>query len=378
MPFKANSDRRHRIPRQRHRVTNWAAYDAALRARGSLTVWFSEEAIDGWRAEAGRTRGGQPRYSALAITTALTLRAVFRLALRQTEGLVGSILALLDLDLAVPDHSTMSRRAETLEVPPPRCGREPVHLLVDSTGLKLCGPGEWLVEKHGTRTRRGWRKLHLATDADTGRIVASALTDKDADDGSQVGPLLDRLGGAIASFTADGAYDRDDVYDAVAARSPDAAVIVPPRASAVPSGAAETAPSPRDRHLRVIAERGRMGWQKASGYNWRALVEADVSRWKRVIGDGLRFRTDGRAAGDRGGDRGGRAEPHARDRTPGVRPHRVSVEAGGRTHCTRNSDPCTTVSCATIRRVGGYRDRPITARRAPACCSASAAYAATP
>ena len=122
------------------------------------------------------------------------------------------------------------------------------------------------------------------------------MTDKDADDGSQVGPLLDRLGGAIASFTADGAYDRDDVYDAVAARSPDAAVIVPPRASAVPSGAAETAPSPRDRHLRVIAERGRMGWQKASGYNWRALVEADVSRWKRVIGDGLRFRTDGRQA----------------------------------------------------------------------------------
>jgi hypothetical protein len=296
LPFRANAGRRHHIPRQRHRVTNWAAYDAALRARGSLTVWFSEEAIDGRRAEARRTRGGQPRYSALAITTALTLRAVFRLALRQTEGLVGSILALLGLDLAVPDHSTMSRRAETLEVPRPRCGREPVHLLVDSTGLRLCGPGEWLVEKHGTRTRRGWRKLHLATDADTGRIVASALTDKDADDGSQVDPLLDRLGGAIASFTADGAYDRDDVYDAVAARSPDAAVIVPPRASAVPSGAAETAPTPRDRHLRVIAERGRMGWQRASGYSRRALVEADVSRWKRVIGDALRSQTDGRQA----------------------------------------------------------------------------------
>ena len=122
------------------------------------------------------------------------------------------------------------------------------------------------------------------------------MTDKDADDGSQVGPLLDRLGGAIASFTADGAYDRDDVYDAVAARSPDAAVIVPPRASAVPSGAAETAPTPRDRHLRVIAARGRTGWQRASGYNWRALVEAGVSRWKRVIGDGLRSRTDGREA----------------------------------------------------------------------------------
>ncbi len=171
-----------------------------------------------------------------------------------------------------------------------------MHLLVDSTGLKLCGPGEWLEEKHGTKRRRAWRVLHLATDADTGRIVASVLADRDADDGSQVGPLLDQIDGSVASFTGDGAYDRDDVYAAVAARHPDAAVIVPPRSSAVPSEVAETAPTQRDAHLQCITERGRMGWQRASGYNWRALVEADVSRWKRVIGDGLRFRTDGRQA----------------------------------------------------------------------------------
>ncbi len=134
MPFKANRDRRHRIPRQRHRVTNWAAYDAGLRARGSLTVWFTAEAIGAWRAEPRTTRGGQPRYSGLAIATAMTLRAVFRLALRQTEGLIGSILQLLGLDLAVPDHSTLSRRAETLEVARPRRGREPVHLLVAARG----------------------------------------------------------------------------------------------------------------------------------------------------------------------------------------------------------------------------------------------------
>jgi Transposase DDE domain len=120
MPFKINADRRHHIPKQRHRVTNWAAYEAGLRARGSLTVWFSDEAIEGWRAEARTGRGGQPRYSSLAILTALTLRAVFRLALRQAEGLIGSVLALLGLDLPVPDHTTMSRRAETLEVPPLR------------------------------------------------------------------------------------------------------------------------------------------------------------------------------------------------------------------------------------------------------------------
>src|SRR3712207_1305844 len=296
MPFKCNADRRHHIPRQRHRVTNWPEYDAGLRARGSLTIWFTAEAIEAWRAEPRTGRGGQPRYSSLAIATALTLRAVFRLALRQTEGLIGSILHLLGLDLAVPDHTTLSRRAETLEVPRPKAGSVPVHLLVDSTGLRLCGPGEWLIEKHGSKRRRAWRVLHLATDADTGRIVASVLTDRDVDDGSQVGPLLDRVDGPVASFTGDGAYDRDDVYAAVAARHPEAAVVVPPRANAVPSEAAETAPTQRDAHLRCIAERGRMGWQRASGYGWRALVESDIARWKRVIGDGLRFQTDGRQA----------------------------------------------------------------------------------
>jgi hypothetical protein len=296
MPFKANRDRRHRIPKQRHRITNWAVYDAGLRARGSLTVWFTAEAIEAWRAEPRIGRGGQPRYSSLAITTALTLRAVFRLALRQTEGLIGSILQLLGLDLAVPDHSTLSRRAATLEVPRPKAGSAPMHLLVDSTGLKLCGPGEWLVEKHGTKGRRSWRKLHLATDADTGHIVASVLTDRDADDGSQAGPLLGRIDGPVTSFTGDGAFDRGDVYAEVAAHHPDAAVVVPPRSNAAPSDTAETAPTQRDAHLRCIAERGRMGWQRASGYNWRALVEADISRWKRVIGDGLRFQTDARQA----------------------------------------------------------------------------------
>jgi Transposase DDE domain len=296
VPFKAKAACRRHIPKQQHRVINWAAYDAGLRARGSLTVWFTPEAIEAWRAEPRTGRGGQPRYSSLAITTALTLRTVFRLALRQTEGLIGSVLQLLGLDLPVPDHSTLSRRAETLEVTRPQAERAPVHLLVDSTGLKLCGPGEWLVEKHGTKRRRAWRVLHLATDADTGRIVASVLTDKDADNGSQVSPLLDRIEGAVASVTGDGAYDRDDVYAELAARHPAAAVIVPPRANAVPSAAAEIAPTQRDRHLRCIAERGRMGWQRVSGYNWRALVETDISRWKRVIGDGLRFQTDKRRA----------------------------------------------------------------------------------
>src|SRR3954466_16373505 len=285
-------------PKQPHRNTNRAAYDAAWRQRGSLTVWFTEEAIAAWHAEPRTTPGGQPHYSDLAITTALTLQAVFRLALRQTEGLIGSVIRLLGLALSVPDPTPLRRRAVTLEVPRPRSdsAAEPVHLLVDSTGLKLCGAGEWLIEKHGTRRRRAWRKLHIGVDADTGRIVASELTPHDADDGAQVRPLLDQVAAPLASFTGDGAYDQEGVYASVAERHPGARVIVPPRSTAVPSAAAETAPTQRDQHLQLIAEHGRMGWQKARGYNHRALAEATIGRFKRVIGDGLHSRTDQRQA----------------------------------------------------------------------------------
>ncbi len=274
LPFKLNQDRRHHVPRQQHKVTNWPAYEAGLRQRGSLTVWFTAEAVAAWAAAPRTTRGGQPCYSPLAILTALTLRAVFRLAYRQAEGLIASIISLLGLALRVPDHTTLSRRSATLTVPRPQTdnagaddGVQPLHLLVDSTGLKLCGAGEWLVEKHGTRTRRAWRKLHLGVDADTGQIVAAALTSKEVDDAVQ-----------------------DGVYADVAERHPDAAVIVPPRRTAVLSDKAATAPTQRDRHLQCISETSRRAWQKASGYNKRAKVEASIWRW----GDGLRSRIDER------------------------------------------------------------------------------------
>jgi len=167
---------------------------------------------------------------------------------------------------------------------------------VDNTGLKLCGAGEWLVEKHGTKTRRSWRKLHIGLDANTGQIVAAVLTAKEVDDGAKVGPLLDQVSGSVASFTADGAYDQQGVAATVAERHPEAAIIVPPRSSAVPSETARTVPTQRDRHLQSIAEHGRAAWQKASGYTKRARAEAAIGRFKQVIGDGLRSRTDQRRA----------------------------------------------------------------------------------
>ena len=225
---------------------------------------------------------------------------MFRLALRQTEGLIGSVIGLFGLTLAVPDHSTLSRRAETLAVPRPRprTDGEPLHLLVDSTGLKLCGAGEWPIEKYGAKTRRSWRKLHIGLDADTGQIVAATLTMKNVDDGAEVGPLLDQVSGSVASFTADGAYDQEGLAAAVAERHPEAAIIVPPRSTAVPSDTAWTAPTRRDRHLRGIAEHGRAAWRKASGYTKRARAEAAIGRFKQVIGDGLRARMDERRASE--------------------------------------------------------------------------------
>jgi hypothetical protein len=195
----------------------------------------------------------------------------------------------------VPDYSTLSRRAETLEVPR-LCSRSrgPVHLLVDSTDLRLCGSGEWLIEKHGTPRRRSWRKLHIGVNAETGQILASELTTHDVDDDSQVEPLLDQIAAPLASFIGDGAYDQAGIYGTIGKHHPDADVIVPPRSTAVLSEDGESAPTPRDRHLQSIAEHGRMGWQQRSGYTRWALVEASISRFKRVIGDALRSRTDRR------------------------------------------------------------------------------------
>ncbi len=173
--------------------------------------------------------GGQRHYSNLAIETALTLRAVFRLALRQSEGLIGSIMRMLEIDLPVPDHTPLSRRACGLPVKTPRRNKtSDLHLIVDSTGLKLRGAGEWLFEKHGTAKRRAWQKLHIGIDAGSGDIVAFDLTNKDVDDASHVETLLAQLDAAPASFKADGAYDRASVLDAVLAGNPSARFVVPP------------------------------------------------------------------------------------------------------------------------------------------------------
>ena len=235
----------------------------------------------------------QAIYSDLAIEAGLMLRLAFHLPLRQTEGLMASVFELLGVGLSVPDHSTLSRRAMSLVPISKGCRLPagPVHLLIDSTGLKVYGAGEWLQEKHGTRARRTWRKLHLAVDALTGMIMASTLTENDIGDSSQVAPLLDQVDAQIVSVTADGAYDGAPTYHTVAAHGEDIAVIIPPHVTAVLSDDAELNPSQRDQHIALIEAQGRLAWQKETAYGRRSLVETTMGRYKALIGPRLRARS---------------------------------------------------------------------------------------
>jgi hypothetical protein len=237
-----------------------------------------------------------PRWAAALLGSGdrlvLTVRLVFHLALRQAEAFTRSLLQLLKLELSVPDHTTLSRRGRGFADRQPRAAQHdgPVHLVLDSTGLQLFGQGEWDAEKHG-RTRRHWRKLHLAVDAGTSEIAAHVLTDGNADDAVQAPALLRQAEGRIASVIADGAYDSAAVYRAAARQHDPPDVVTPPRASAVPSTNDPNAQSPRDRHIRLIMEMGRMGWQRATGYGRRSLVETAIGRYKQLIGATLRART---------------------------------------------------------------------------------------
>jgi hypothetical protein len=249
MPFKHNAAHRHRIPKARYRVRNWREYEVGLQRRGDLTLWLDEAAIAGWQAPRRTTPGDQAWYSDAAIELVLILRLVFHLALRQAEGFARSLLRLLGQDLRVPDHTTLSRRSRGFAGRQPRkIPHGPMHLVIDSTGLKLFGQGEWGEEKHG-RTRRSWRKLHLTVDADTSEIVANTLTDNAADDAGEVPALLEQIEGEIASVAADGAYDGEPVHQAIASHQPDppADVVIPPRASAVASTEDVHTQSQRDR-----------------------------------------------------------------------------------------------------------------------------------
>lgn len=201
------------------------------------------------------------------------LRLVFGQPWRQTEVLLRSIAILLGVSLTIPDHTTFSRRSTGLSLAAARQQTaEPIHVVIDSTGLKVYGVGEWQAEKHGEHRRRTWRKLHLAVNLDSHEILASELTTNEVGDLSMVLPLLNQIQRPLLSLMADGAYDAKSVYRTLAVRQPDSppAIIIPPRSTAVLHPTANTAPNLRGRHIRTIQEKGRRGWERAVGYGMRA------------------------------------------------------------------------------------------------------------
>tara|TARA_R110002126_G_scaffold27665_16_gene92875 strand:- start:15556 stop:16500 length:945 start_codon:yes stop_codon:yes gene_type:complete len=273
--------------KSKYRVQNWAAYDRVLVRRGSITVWLTPEAVTAWKPRRSGNPGGQPRYSDLAIETALTLRLVFHMPLRQTEGFLTSIFEMMCVDLDVPDHTTLSRRSQSLEVLLNRVvANAPIHLIIDSTGLSIVGEGEWAAVKHGGKGRRGWKKLHLGVDG-SGAIVSHVLTDGAADDAKTGLEVIDAVVDEIQTITGDAAYDAIAIYDAGACRG--AKVVVPPVRTAAVSKRGRRSLS-RDRTIRRVKKVGRRRWKKESSYHRQGTVENAFFRYKSIIGGRLRGR----------------------------------------------------------------------------------------
>jgi transposase len=277
----------------KYRVINWSEYEASLIRRGSVTFWFSEDAIANWKPDiSSKSRGGQQQYSELAIQTCLTMRLIYGLALRQTEGFVNSLIGLLGADINCPDHTTMSRRTANLEVITDSLKQDGhIDILIDSTGLKVFGMGQWCEEKHG-RGRRIWKKLHLAVDQKSQMIVASTFTTHLTGDRSQVLPLLDQIDSDVASVKADGAYDSDPLRHKLEAHG--IQFTVPPPSDATLSKQADSKPTSRDKDIMRIEKDGREIWEYASGYSKRNMVENTMFRFKNNIGGKLRSRTNDR------------------------------------------------------------------------------------
>lgn len=287
-PFPKRSQ--YKYTKKAYRVRNWCEYEMALRKRGELTLWFSKDAIEVWHAPASSKPGGQRIYSDLAIETALTVRAVYRLGLRQTEGFLKSVGALL---IPTPDHTTLSRRSKQLHrIRDCRLAADGlVHILVDSTELKVHSGNDPRAEI--TSSRRAWCKLHLVVGATSGGVLASEITSHQSGDASQVPNLLSQIDGELASMSADGAYDATPVYKAIESH-PSAdpiRIIIPPRRNARVSRISGAAVSQRDRHIQSICKIGRRRWQKEPDYTRRSLIEAAISRYKCIIGSRLRSRT---------------------------------------------------------------------------------------
>lgn len=292
---KAQTQSHRKAEKVKYKVRNWAEYNASLVERGSMEAWISDEALANWKpvVSGPRSRGAQVQYSAQAIECLLALGAVLSLPLRQTEGFGRSVFKVLGTGVKVPDYTTLCKRRQDLKVSlAVSARREPLHIVVDSTGLKVYGEGEWKVRKHGYSRRRTWRKLHFSLNQDTQEIEMAVLTEVGNDDAGAGSQMLLDISDPIERVSGDGAYDQRKFYQACATRHiPD--VVVPPRHNARiwQHGNSAKPPLIRDQHVRRIRRIGRHRWKQETGYHRRSLAETTVFRFKTLFGGQLMSRT---------------------------------------------------------------------------------------
>lgn len=270
-----------------YRLRNWKQYNSALVQRGSLTLWVSDDILALWRNHEKSGKRGKPRYySNTAILCMATLQEVYHLPLRSTQGLMQSIVKLMSLDLTVPDYSLLCRRRKTIDVALPRRKKtEPLHMVVDSTGIKIFGEGEWKVRQHGYTKRRTWRKLHIGADEATGEIAAAVVTTNNFADSQVLCDLLEQVENEVEQVSGDGSYDKRNCYEAIRERKAKAAI--PPRRDAKiwQHGNSKSERLARDENVRRIREVGRKQWKRESGYHRRSLAETQIFRIKTIFGD---------------------------------------------------------------------------------------------
>jgi len=279
-------------PKTLYRVKNWSEYEKALVQRGSITFWLSDDFEQIWLYAGEKQRGSQFEYSEKAIEIMLSIKEVFHLTNRSVEGFVRSVFEMLNIHLSVPDHSTLSKRAKTLKVKLSKKTKGSLNLVLDSTGLKIYGEGEWKVRKHGYSKHRTWRKLHVGANPENGEVQVVVLTENSVSDDAVVKDMLAQIEQTLLSCAADGAYDKRKVYDALNVHSPEVEILIPPRKNAHiwQHGNSKQERLKRDENLRYMRKHGRQQWKEDSGYHIRSLAETIMFRLKTIFGDKLSAR----------------------------------------------------------------------------------------
>ena len=284
--------------KERYKVNNWPEYNRSLILRGSLKIWVPYEVLQKWYYVGQLERGSPLDYSDECIEFCLTIKAVYSLGYRQTEGFIESIFKMRKINLPVPSYSAMCKRSKTIKVKKKRIHRQAKdrnckggRASVDSTGLKVYGEGEWKVRKHGWSKHRTWQKLHLMIDPDDKMILGNELTTNAIDDAAVVPFLLRQHKERIVEFSGDGAYDKKKVYEILSEKK--IKPVIPPRKGAriKKHGNCKGRVHPRDRNIRMIRKHGKKRWKEKVGYHKRSLTETTMFRYKVIIGEKLYSRS---------------------------------------------------------------------------------------